>query len=174
VTLIAGPVALATPRHVRRVDVTTAVEMHAAALAAAIDSDVFVATAAVADWRVASVAGAKIKKADGRSVPVLELVENPDILAAVARLPKRPYCVGFAAESENLLAHAREKLVKKNVPLIIANIGGATFGEDDNAITLVDAAGDHEWPRAGKLALARRLVAEIAARLEREPTAGRP
>ena len=174
VTLIAGPVALATPRHVRRVDVTTAAEMHAAALAAAIDSDVFVATAAVADWRVASVAGAKIKKADGRSVPVLELVENPDILAAVARLPKRPYCVGFAAESENLRAHAREKLVKKNVPLIIANIGGATFGEDDNAITLVDAAGDHEWPRAGKLALARRLVAEIAARLEREPTAGRP
>ncbi len=174
VTLIAGPVALATPRHVRRVDVTTAAEMHAAALAAAIDSDVFVATAAVADWRVASVAGAKIKKADGRSVPVLELVENPDILAAVARLPKRPYCVGFAAESENLLAYAREKLVKKNVPLIIANIGGATFGEDDNAITLVDAAGDHEWPRAGKLALARRLVAEIAARLEREPTAGRP
>jgi phosphopantothenoylcysteine decarboxylase/phosphopantothenate--cysteine ligase len=174
VTLIAGPVALATPRHVRRVDVTTAAEMHDATLAAAIDSDVFVATAAVADWRVASIAGAKIKKADGRAVPVLELVENPDILAAVARLAKRPYCVGFAAESENMLGHARDKLVRKNVPLIVANIGPAAFGEDDNAFTLVDAAGDHEWPRAGKLALGRRLVAEIATRLDREPVPVRP
>jgi phosphopantothenoylcysteine decarboxylase/phosphopantothenate--cysteine ligase len=174
VTLIAGPVALATPRHVRRVDVTTAAEMHEATLAAAIDSDVFVATAAVADWRVASIAGAKIKKADGRAVPVLELVENPDILAAVARLAKRPYCVGFAAESENMLGHARDKLVRKNVPLIVANIGPAAFGEDDNAFTLVDAAGDHEWPRAGKLALGRRLVAEIATRLDREPVPVRP
>ena len=82
-----------------------------------------------------------------------------------SRLAKPPYCVGFAAESENLLAHARQKLQKKKVPLIVANIGAATFGEDDNAITLVDAAGEHAWPRAGKLALARRLVAEIAARL---------
>ena len=175
VTLIAGPVALATPRHVRRIDVTSAVEMHAAALAAARDSDVFVATAAVADWRVASVADAKIKKAEGGGVPTLTLVENPDILAAVAALPKPPYCVGFAAESEKLLAHARHKLVRKNVPLIVANIGASTFGADDNAITLVDAAGDHAWPRAGKLALARRLVAEIAARLERAPhSADRP
>jgi phosphopantothenoylcysteine decarboxylase/phosphopantothenate--cysteine ligase len=169
VTLIAGPVALATPRHVSRADVTTAAEMHAAALAAASDADVFVATAAVADWRVAHVAGGKIKKAEGEAVPTLELVENPDILAAVARLPKPPYCVGFAAESENLLAHARAKLAKKNVPLIVANIGAETFGEDDNVITLVDAAGNHEWPRAGKLVLARRLVAEIAQRLGREP-----
>ncbi len=165
VTLVAGPVALATPRRVRRVDVTTALEMHDATLAAAIDSDVFVATAAVADWRVARAAGEKMKKGEGRAVPALELVENPDILAAVARLPKPPYCVGFAAESENLLAHARQKLENKRVPLIVANIGAATFGEDDNAITLVDAAGEHAWPRAGKLALARRLVAEIAARL---------
>jgi len=169
VTLIAGPVALATPRHVRRIDVTTAVQMHDAALAAARDSDVFIATAAVADWRVASVAEAKIKKTEGHAVPTLELVETPDILAAVARLPNAPYCVGFAAESENLLAHARAKLVRKNVPLVVANIGASTFGIDDNAITLVDAAGDHEWPRAGKVALARRLVAEIAMRLGREP-----
>ena len=174
VTLVAGPVALATPRHVRRVDVRTAAQMHDAALAAATASDVFVATAAVADWRVASVAGAKIKKTEGRAVPVLELVENLDILAAVARLARRPYCVGFAAESEDLLVHARAKLVRKNVPLIVANIGPAAFGEDDNTFTLVDAAGDHEWPRAGKLALARRLVAEIATRLRREPAPGRP
>jgi phosphopantothenoylcysteine decarboxylase/phosphopantothenate--cysteine ligase len=165
VTLLAGPVALATPRHVRRIDVMTAAQMHAAAIAAARDSDVFIATAAVADWRVASVAEAKIKKSQGRTVPTFELVENPDILAAVAALPKPPYCVGFAAESDNLLAHARAKLVRKSVPLIVANIGASTFGGDDNAITLVDAAGDHEWPRAGKLALARRLVAEIATRL---------
>ncbi|MEO8922199.1 MAG: bifunctional phosphopantothenoylcysteine decarboxylase/phosphopantothenate--cysteine ligase CoaBC, partial [Caldimonas sp.] len=165
VTLIAGPVALATPRHVRRIDVTTAAQMHAAALAAARDSDVFVATAAVADWRVVGVAEAKIKKIEGRTVPTFELAENPDILAAVAALPKPPYCVGFAAESENLLEYARAKLVKKRVPLIVANIGASTFGGDDNAITLVDPAGDHEWPRAGKLVLARRLVAEIATRL---------
>jgi phosphopantothenoylcysteine decarboxylase/phosphopantothenate--cysteine ligase len=167
VTLVAGPVGLATPRHVRRVDVTTAAEMYAAALAGAAGSDVFIATAAVADWRMASVAVAKIKKTADRAVPTLELVENADILAAVARLPRAPYCVGFAAESENLLVHARAKLVAKNVPLIVANIGAATFGADDNQLTLVDAAGDHEWPRAGKLALARRLAAEIALRLDR-------
>ncbi len=167
VTLLAGPVALATPRHVKRIDVTTAVEMHEAAMTAAPDSDVFVATAAVADWRVASVAASKIKKAEGRTVPAFELLENPDILTAVARLPKAPYCVGFAAESDDLIAHAREKLRRKNVPLIVANLGPATFGRDDNALTLVDAEGERELPRAGKLVLARQLVAEIATRLAR-------
>ena len=167
VTLLAGPVALATPRRVKRIDVTTAVEMYDAALAAAPASDVFVATAAVADWRVAGVATSKIKKAEGRVVPTLELVENADILAAVARLPKAPFCVGFAAESDDLIAHAREKLRRKNVPLIVANLGPATFGRDDNALTLVDAEGERELPRAGKLVLARQLVAEIATRLAR-------
>ena len=167
VTLIAGPVSLATPPGVKRLDVTTAVEMHDATLAAAATSDVFVATAAVADWRVAGVAAAKIKKAEGRSVPSLELVENPDILATVARLPKPPFCVGFAAESNDLIKHAREKLAKKKVPLIVANLGPQTFGRDDNALTLVDASGERELPRADKLTLARRLVAEIAARLPR-------
>ena len=167
VTLIAGPVSLATPRGVKRVDVGTAVEMHDAALAAAPSSDVFVATAAVADWRVAGIAGAKIKKAEGRALPAFELVENPDILAAVARLPKPPFCVGFAAESNDLIANAREKLVRKGVPLIVANLGPATFGRDDNALTLVDASGERELPRAGKLVLARQLVAEIAARMAR-------
>ena len=167
VTLIAGPVSLDTPRGVTRLDVTTAVEMHAATLAAAPASDVFVATAAVADWRVAGVAEAKIKKAEGRAVPSFELVENPDILAAVARLPKPPFCVGFAAESNDLVKHAREKLAKKRVPLIVANLGPQTFGRDDNALTLVDANGERELARADKLTLARRLVAEIAARLPR-------
>ena len=167
VTLIAGPVSLDTPRGVTRLDVTTAVEMHDATLAAAPSCDVFVATAAVADWRVAGVAEAKIKKAEGRAVPSFELVENPDILAAVARLPKPPFCVGFAAESNDLVKHAREKLAKKRVPLIVANLGPQTFGRDDNALTLVDANGERELARADKLALARQLVAEIAARLPR-------
>jgi phosphopantothenoylcysteine decarboxylase/phosphopantothenate--cysteine ligase len=169
VTLIAGPVSLPTPRGVRRVDVGTAQQMHAATLAAAPACDVFVATAAVADWRVAGVADAKIKKAPGKATPTFELVENPDILAAVAAMPSPPYCVGFAAESGDLLANAREKRVRKRVPLIVANLGPATFGQDDNALTLVDANGARELPRAGKLALARQLVAEIATRL-----AGRP
>ena len=167
VTLIAGPVSLETPRRVRRIDVTTAVQMHDATLAAAPMSDIFVATAAVADWRVAGVAEAKIKKAEGKAVPSFELLENPDILAAVAGLPKAPFCVGFAAESNDLVKHAREKLARKKVPLIVANLGPQTFGRDDNALTLVDANGERELARADKLTLARQLVAEIATRLPR-------
>ena len=169
VTLVAGPVALDTPRHVRRVDVTTAAEMHAAVMAAAPASDVFVATAAVADWRVAEVAEREDQE-EGRAgrADASTLVENVDILAAVAALPKAPFCVGFAAESGDVLANASAKRLKKNVPLIVGNLGPATFGQDDNALTLVDARGVRELPRAGKLALARQLVAEIAARLAHE------
>ncbi len=165
VTLVAGPVALETPRRVRRVDVSTAVEMQQAVMAEVAGCDVFVATAAVADWRVAEVAKEKIKKVEGGGAPALAFVENPDILAAVAALPEPPYCVGFAAESGNLLANATAKRRRKNVPLVVANLGPATFGRDDNALTLIDEAGARELPRASKLALARRLVAEIAARL---------
>ena len=164
VTLVAGPVALETPRRVRRVDVTTAVEMHQAVIAEVATCDVFVATAAVADWRVADVAKDKIKKVEGRGTPTFAFVENPDILATVAALPTPPYCVGFAAESGDLLANATAKRRRKNVPLIVANLGPATFGRDDNALTLIDETGARELPRANKLALARRLVAEIAAR----------
>ncbi len=173
VTLIAGPVALATPRHVRRVDVTTAQEMHAATLAAAVDSDVFVATAAVADWRVASVATTKIKKVTGQGAPSFALVENPDILASVAALAAPPFCVGFAAESGDVVANASAKRLKKNVPLIVGNLGPATFGHDDNALTLIDADGARELARAGKLALARQLVAEIATRIAAAPKRAR-
>jgi len=165
VTLVAGPVALETPRHVRRVDVTSAREMHAAVMAAAASSDVFVATAAVADWRVDNAAAEKIKKSPGRAVPVFALVENPDILASVAALPRPPYCIGFAAETGDVMTHARAKLEKKKVPLVVGNLGPATFGQDDNAIVLVDADGARELPRADKLVLARQLVAEIASRL---------
>jgi phosphopantothenoylcysteine decarboxylase/phosphopantothenate--cysteine ligase len=167
VTLVAGPVQLPTPRGVRRIDVTTARQMFDAVMAEVAVNEVFVATAAVADWRPAAVADRKIKKQPGvQAVPSLELTENPDILAAVARLPRPPYCVGFAAESHDLLVHAREKRVRKGVPLIVANLGPATFGQDDNALVLVDAGGERELPRADKLSLARELVVEIAGRLE--------
>jgi len=165
VTLVAGPVHLPTPRGVRRIDVTTAQQMHDAVLPLAPRHSVFVATAAVADWRPAAPSQAKIKKHRGQAAPCIELTETPDILAAVARLPDRPYCVGFAAESHDLLRHAREKRERKNVPLIVANLGPATFGRDDNALTLIDAHGEREWPPAGKLTLARLLVADIAQRI---------
>ena len=174
VTLVVGPVHQPTPRGVRRVDVTSAQQMFDAVLPAAPGHDVFIATAAVADWRPASCSVQKIKKAGGKALPVISVTENPDILAAVAQLPeadvhsatgRRLFCVGFAAESHDLLKHAREKLQRKNVPLIVANIGPATFGRDDNALTLVDAKGQRELPRADKLTLARQLVADIAARI---------
>jgi len=165
VTLVAGPVHLPTPRGVRRVDVRTALEMHDAVLPAAALNDVFIATAAVADWRPASLSEQKIKKDGSKIAPVFELTENADILAAVANLPQRPYCVGFAAESHDLLKHARDKLVRKKLPLIVGNLGPATFGRDDNALLLVDAEGQRQLPQADKLTLARQLIAEIAARL---------
>jgi phosphopantothenoylcysteine decarboxylase/phosphopantothenate--cysteine ligase len=165
VTLVAGPVALATPAGVVRIDVRSARQMHDAVLPLAPAHDVFVATAAVADWRPVDAADQKIKKAAGHSAPSLALTENPDILAAVAALPKGPYCVGFAAESHDVEAHARAKLERKKVPLIVGNLGPATFGRDDNALLLVDAKGTRALPHADKLTLARQLITEIAQRL---------
>ena len=170
VTLVAGPVALPTPRGVTRIDVRSAQQMHDTVLPAAATHDVFVGTAAVADWRTQNAAAQKIKKVAGRAVPSLDLTENPDILAAVAALPKPPFCVGFAAESADVARHAREKLVCKNVALIVGNLGPAAFGQDDNALLLVDAQGERELPgggqRADKLVLARQLIADIANRLK--------
>jgi phosphopantothenoylcysteine decarboxylase/phosphopantothenate--cysteine ligase len=165
VTLVAGPVALATPAGVMRIDVKSARQMHDAVLREANDHDVFVATAAVADWRPLDAAEHKIKKQPGRDAPRLELTENPDILADVAALAQPPYCVGFAAESQEVEQHARAKLVKKKVPLIVGNLGPATFGRDDNALLLVDEKGTRALPHADKLTLARQLIAEIATRL---------
>ena len=164
-TLVAGPVALDTPRGVCRIDVRSAQQMHDAVLPLAPRHDVFVATAAVADWRPAQAAGHKLKKADGHIAPSIAMAENPDILASVARLPKAPYCVGFAAESHDLARHASEKRLRKGVPLIVGNVGPDTFGRDHNALLLVDADGEHQIGHGHKLALARRLVAEIARRL---------
>ena len=168
VTLIAGPTALPTPTGVARTDVETAVQMHDAVLARAADADVFVAVAAVADWRAADPATAKLKKDASNRAPSFELVANPDILAAVAQLPDGPYCVGFAAESENLAQYGAEKRLRKGVPLLVGNLGPATFGRDDNELMLFDDAGATTLPRADKLTLARQLVAEIGRRIARD------
>ena len=164
VTLVSGPTALTKPQGVRLLPVTTAREMHDAVMAEVAGQQVFIAVAAVADWRVANASEQKLKKQDGE-LPQLAFEQNPDILAAVAALPQRPYCVGFAAESENLLEHGAAKRKKKNIPLLVGNIGHQTFGKDDNELVLFDEAGHHLLPRASKDALAERLVAEIARRL---------
>ena len=169
VTLVAGPVHLPSPRGVHRQNVLTAQQMFDAVVPQASQYDVFVATAAVADWRPVSSAEHKIKKEGTKTVPSFELTENPDILAAVAGLSEAPYCVGFAAESERLLEHARAKMLRKGIPLIVGNLGPATFGRDDNALLLIDAHTDQAMPpdgsRADKLTLARALMQNIALRL---------
>jgi phosphopantothenoylcysteine decarboxylase/phosphopantothenate--cysteine ligase len=138
--------------------------MHDAVLACVSEHAVFIAVAAVADWHVAEVSPQKIKKQDG-AAPALVFEPNPDILATVAALSSPPYCVGFAAESENLLRFGAEKRIKKNIPLLVGNIGHQTFGQDDNEIVLFDAHGQHPLPRASKESLADRLIEEIANRL---------
>jgi len=168
VTLVAGPVALPTPRGVRRIDVQSASDMLLASVDNAQAASIFVATAAVADWRPAQASDQKIKKDGSGQTPTLAFVENIDILATVALSVRAQagalYCVGFAAESHDLLVHATAKRIRKGVPLLVGNIGPATFGKDDNALLLVDAAGVRELPHNSKLALARQLVAEIANR----------
>ena len=169
VTLVAGPVSLPTPRGVTRVDVRSAEQMAQAVMARVDQASVFIATAAVADWRPAASATEKIKKEGSGATPALTFVENTDILAGVAASARARsgalFCVGFAAESHDLLAHAQAKRERKGVPLLVGNIGPATFGKDDNALLLVDAQGSQALPRAGKLQLARQLVANVAARL---------
>ena len=168
VTLVAGPVHLSTPRGVRRIDVKSALNMLEAAVDIAVAATIFVATAAVADWRPASAAEQKIKKDPSGLPPALEFVENTDILATIAQATRAQsgalYCVGFAAESHDLLQHATAKRIRKGVPLLVGNIGPATFGQDDNALLLVDGYGATELSRNNKLMLARQLVAEIARR----------
>ena len=170
VTVIAGPVHLPTPRGVTRVDVRSAQDMHGAVLSQVKEASVFVATAAVADWRVAHVADQKIKKTANGDTPELQFTENPDILGEVAKSARAQsgalFCVGFAAESHDLQKHAQAKREKKGVPLLVGNIGPATFGSDENALLLVDAQGTLEIPQANKLDLARKLVTEIAQRIK--------
>jgi phosphopantothenoylcysteine decarboxylase/phosphopantothenate--cysteine ligase len=161
VTLVSGPVGLAAPFGVERVDVSSAIDMHTAVMARAPAADIFVAVAAVADYRVANAAGHKHKKEAG-GIPPLDLVENPDILAAVAALKGGPFCVGFAAESGNLEEYAQAKRRRKNIPLLAGNLIQEGFGGDANRIVLFDDDGMHPLPPAPKTVLARQLVEHIA------------
>ena len=169
VTLVAGPVSLPTPRGVNRIDVKSASNMLEAVIPQAQAATIFIATAAVADWRVATPADRKIKKDSAGLAPQLEFEENADILATVAKSDAaqagKLFCVGFAAESHDLLENAQAKRIRKNVPLLVGNIGPDTFGQDHNALLLVDASGITELPRASKLSLARALLREVAIRI---------
>lgn len=162
VTLISGKTALPTPYGVTRIDVQSADEMLAACQNYLAGQDIFIAVAAVADWKVAHVASQKIKKAHADDVPSLEFVQTPDILATIAKLPNAPYCVGFAAESEHVIEYAQAKRIKKNIPLMIANQGPATFGSEYNQVSLVTAEGVTTLPNMRKDVLAQQLIQAIA------------
>ena len=169
VTLVAGPVHLPTPYGVTRINVQSARQMLDAVQSQVGNASIFIATAAVADWRPAEFSDQKIKKDGSGDVPALAFVENPDILATVAQSDAAKfgnlYCVGFAAESHDLLKHASAKRLRKGVPLLVGNIGPATFGKDENALLLIDDNGTKELPHASKDVLAHQLVEEIAQRL---------
>lgn len=166
VTLVSGPVALATPSGVERVEVESARQMLDAVLAALPGQELFVATAAVADYRPADVPQHKIKKADERLT--LELIRNPDILGEVASTPNRPFCVGFAAETCDLADNAEKKRRAKRLDMIAANEVGASLGfeRDDNALLVLWEGGQAELKRQSKTGLAARLVELIADRID--------
>ena len=160
VTLVSGPTALAAPRGMERVDVLSALEMHDAVMARVAKTDVFIGVAAVADYRPRAAKPHKMKK--GTGAITLELEPNPDILGCVAARKRPPFCVGFAAETENLEAYADAKRKRKKIPLLAANLAQHAFGADDNQLILFDDQGRHELARAPKIALARQLIAHIA------------
>jgi len=162
VTAVCGPVALPTPAGVTRIDVESARQMREAVFASlnAQPADIFIAVAAVADYRPASQAEHKIKK--GEETLSLQLVANPDILAEVAARPDAPFCVGFAAESRDLAGYAQEKRLKKRLPLVVGNLVQDGMGGESNAVTLFDAAGTHPLPPGDKLGIARAIVRHVA------------
>jgi phosphopantothenoylcysteine decarboxylase/phosphopantothenate--cysteine ligase len=163
VTLVAGPSTLPTPTGVARIAVRSAADMAAAVDSAVASVDVFIAVAAVADYAPAEARTTKLKKSE-QPLPLV-LKPTPDILAAVAARPKPPFCVGFAAETDDVNVNAEAKRRRKKVPLLIANRAQDAFGRDENEVTLLDDSGAHPLPKMAKLTLARRLVAEIATRI---------
>ena len=165
VTLVSGPTSQSTPTGVTRVDVKSAADMAAAVDAKVDAAQIFIAVAAVADYTPAAVQASKVKKSGQPTT--LALKPTVDILAAVAARPKPPFCVGFAAETDDIVKNAEAKRRSKRVPLLIANRAQDAMGSDQNEVTLIDERGSHPLPRMDKLALARRLVAEIASRLPR-------
>lgn len=160
VTLISGPTRLDAPAGMTTLQVESAQQMHDAVMAQVDEHDLFISVAAVADYRVAQRAETKIKK--GKQLPTLQLVENPDILATVAALPNAPFCVGFAAESEQLLNFAEQKRLKKRLPLLVANLVQDALGGDDSKVVLLDDNGQHPLPAANKRTLANEIVAHMA------------
>jgi phosphopantothenoylcysteine decarboxylase/phosphopantothenate--cysteine ligase len=160
VTLVSGPTALSKPFGAQVVDVTSAIEMFEAVKLHVANADLFIGVAAVADYRVVQPSEQKIKKSDASLT--LELIPNPDILAYVANLPKPPFCVGFAAESEKLREHATAKRKKKNIPLLAANLAQSAIGSDNNELMLFDDTGEYVLPLADKLTLARALLRHAA------------
>jgi phosphopantothenoylcysteine decarboxylase/phosphopantothenate--cysteine ligase len=159
VTLVSGPTALSVPHGVELISVESALEMFEAVKNRVADNDIFIAVAAVADYRVAHTSAQKIKKSSNNLI--IELVPNPDILAYVAALPNPPFCVGFAAESENMRVYADQKRRAKKIPLLAANLAQEAIGADDNELVLFDDTGEHLLPRADKLTQARAILNHI-------------
>jgi len=166
VTLISGPTALDTPAGVTRIAVQTARDMFAAVQQQIDGSDVFIAVAAVADYYVKQYSERKLKKDEHHPGLTLELEQNPDILKWVAQLPEPPFCVGFAAESHDVIENAEAKRKRKGIPLLVANRAQDAFGRDDNEITLIDDNGRHPLPRGSKTDLARDIIIHLAALLD--------
>ncbi len=166
VTMVSGPTALETPYGVARIDVRTARQMHANVMQLAAEQDIFISVAAVADWHVSNAQTQKVKKTGPESGLDLALSENPDILAEVAALPSGPWCVGFAAETENLHEYAEAKRKRKKIPLLVGNLAQETMESDQSRMVLFDDQGNHPLPVQDKLNAARRLIAEIANRMD--------
>ena len=167
VTLISGPVNLPTPSQVKRINVTSAQEMYRQAMQSAVENQLFIGCAAVADYRVEQIAEQKIKKTGDNDELTLKLVKNPDIIASVAELTeKRPFTVGFAAETQNIEQYAKDKLQRKNLDMICANdvSGGQVFNADQNALHLFWRNGEKRLPLADKTKLAEALVNEVVER----------
>lgn len=165
VQLISGPTAQPAPYGCLCHQVQTAQQMRDAVFSHVADQDIFISVAAVADWRVSNVSNQKLKKNQVGDLPTLSFEQNPDILAEVAALAKPPYCVGFAAESENLIENATKKRIQKNVPLLVGNIAQNAFGQDQNEVVLFDDKGHYKLSLADKISLARQLINEIANRI---------
>lgn len=170
VILVTGPTALRTPYGVQRINIQTAQQMYDIVMSHIDQQDIFIGVAAVADWRVANTSEHKIKKMEGQELPLLMLMKTPDILASVAALDPKPFCVGFAAETEHLIEHAQEKMKAKNVPLLVGNLGPDAFGADENTLVLFDENGITHLPQAHKLTLSRQLIHEITSRMTRPST----
>jgi len=174
VILISGPTALEIPYGVTRIDVESAVDMHAAVMHAVRNADVFISVAAVADWRVANARDNKWKKSATAHGPELTFEPNPDILADVAKLEDSPWCVGFAAETENLHENAEAKRLRKGVPLLVGNLAQKTMNSDQTEMVLFDEQGPHALPAMHKLEAARRLIQAISTRLPEKHSGHRP